>query len=267
MCYTHPMASDAVSHIRRPRLRRPFLILSFSGWSDAGSSATLAVRYLIEQLLASELAKIDPEDYYDFSVQRPQVRLVEGQREIEWPSYDFYYYKTGRELEQDFIFASGAEPHLHWKSFSRTVLELARGWKVARIITLGALLDEVLYTKPVPLNGFSSDPALMKELDFTPSRYQGPTGIVGILNDTFRKENMPHVSLWAALPHYLAPSPNPRGTLALVLRLTQWLGIRIDTSPLERAAGEFQSKVNDVVNSDPNLTAIVRELQKHEFEQ
>ena len=154
------MVTDAVSHIRRPRLRQPFLILSFSGWSDAGSSATSAVRYLIEQLLASELAKIDPEEYYDFSVQRPHVRLVDGQREIEWPSYDFHYYKTGSDLEQDFIFASGAEPHLHWKSFASTVLDLARQWKVARIITLGALLDEVLYTKPVPLNGFSSDPGV-----------------------------------------------------------------------------------------------------------
>lgn len=261
------MASDAVSYSCRPRLRQPFLILSFSGWSDAGSSATSAVRYLIEQLLASELAKIDPEDYYDFSVQRPHVRLVDGQREIEWPSYDFHYYKSGGELERDFIFASGVEPHLRWKSFSNTLLHLAQEWKVARIITLGALLDEVLYTKPVPLNGFSSDPELMKELDFTPSRYQGPTGIVGVLGDTFRKESMPHVGLWAALPHYLALSPNPRGTLALVLRLTQWLGIRIDTGPLERAAGEFQNKVNEVVDSDPNLTALVRELQKHEFEQ
>ena len=261
------MVSDAVSDIQQPDLRQPFLILSFSGWSDAGSAATSAVRYLIEQLLATELAQIDPEEYYDFSVQRPHVRLVDGQREIEWPSYDFHYYKTGNELDRDFIFASGAEPHLHWKAFSRTVLELAQEWGVTRIITLGALLDEVLYTKPVPLNGFSSDPALMKELDFSPSRYQGPTGIVGILSDTFRKEGVPHVSLWAALPHYLAPSPNPRGTLALVLRLTQWLGIRIDTGPLERAAGEFQNKVNDVINSDPNLTALIRELQKHEFEQ
>ena len=261
------MVSDTVSDIQQPDLRQPFLILSFSGWSDAGSAATSAVRYLIEHLLASELAQIDPEEYYDFSVQRPHVRLVDGQREIEWPSYDFHYYKTGKELDRDFIFASGAEPHLHWKAFSRTVLELAQEWGVTRIITLGALLDEVLYTKPVPLNGFSSDPALMKELDFSPSRYQGPTGIVGILSDTFRKEGVPHVSLWAALPHYLAPSPNPRGTLALVLRLTQWLGIRIDTGPLERAAGEFQNKVNDVINSDPNLTALIRELQKHEFEQ
>ena len=141
------MVSDAVSDIQQPDLRQPFLILSFSGWSDAGSAATSAVRYLIEQLLASELAQIDPEEYYDFSVQRPHVRLVDGQREIEWPSYDFHYYKTGKELDRDFIFASGAEPHLHWKAFSRTVLELAQEWGVTRIITLGALLDEVLYTK------------------------------------------------------------------------------------------------------------------------
>lgn len=258
---------DRVTHINRPTLRAPFLILAFSGWSDAGASASSAVSYLVEQLLAPELARIDPEEFYDFSVQRPHVRLVEGQRQIEWPSYDFYYYQTGRGVEQDFVLATGAEPHLRWKTFANTMIELARHWKVQRIITLGALLDEVLYTKPISLNGFSTDEKFMKELDLTPSRYQGPTGIIGVIGDACRRAGIEHMSLWAALPHYLPPSPNPRGTLALVLRLTQWLGIRIDTTPLEHAAGEFQNKVNELVANDPNLSALVRELQKHEFEQ
>jgi len=261
------MLSDVVTFSSQPALRAPFLVLAFSGWSDAGGAASSAVQYMIDQLLATELAQIDPEEFYDFSVQRPQVRLVENERHIEWPSYNFHFYKGGRDLDQDYIFASGAEPHLRWKSFCRTMIDLAREWKVARIITLGALLDEVLYTKPVPLNGFSSDPSLLKDMDITPSRYQGPTGIIGVLGNAFRDEGITHMSLWGALPHYLAPSPNPRGTLALVLRLTQWLGIRIDTGPLERAAGEFQMKVNEVVNSDPQLSALIRELQKHEFEQ
>lgn len=243
------------------------MVLSFSGWSDAGNAASSATQYLTEQLLATELAQIDPEDFYDFSVQRPQVRLVDNERQIEWPSYDFHFYQSGPDTEHDYIFASGAEPHLRWKTFCQTMIELAREWHVSRIITLGALLDEVLYTKPVPLHGFSNDPTLIKDLDIAPSRYQGPTGIIGVLGDACRKEGIPHMGLWAALPHYLAPSPNPRGTLALVLRLTQWLGIRIDTSPLERASVEFQNKVNEVVNSDPQLSALVRELQKHEFEQ
>ena len=243
------------------------MVLAFSGWSDAGNASSSAVQYLIDQLLARDLAQIDPEEFYDFSVQRPHVRLVENQRRIEWPSYDFYFYEGGRDMDQDFIFASGAEPHLRWKGFCQTMVELAREWRVSRLITLGALLDEVLYTKPVPLHGTSSDASLIKDLDITPSSYQGPTGIIGALGDAFQKEGIPHMSLWGALPHYLAPSPNPRGTLALVLRLTQWLGIRIDTGPLERAAGEFQNKVNEVINSDPNLSALIRELQKHEFEQ
>jgi predicted ATP-grasp superfamily ATP-dependent carboligase len=119
----------------------------------------------------------------------------------------------------------------------------------------------------VPLTGFSTDPKLMQELELSPSRYQGPTGIVGVLTDACRVAGMPHLSLWASLPHYLSVSPNPRGTLALLLRLNQWLGLRVDTSPLERAAADFQAKINEAVSADPKLSAFVRELKKREFEQ
>lgn len=243
------------------------LILAFAGWSDAGASATTSVRYLTEQFIAAKFASIDPEDFYDFSIQRPQVRLADGlQREIHWPSYDFYH-GSGIGIERDFVFGIGAEPHLRWRAFSETVLRLARECKIETIVTLGAYLDEVLYTRPVQLSGFSSDSKLMKELDLLPSRYQGPTGIVGVLADACRKSAFPNMSLWAALPHYLSASPNPRGALALVLRLTQWLGLRVDTGPLERAAAEFQNKVNEAINNDPNLSAFIRELKKREFEQ
>ncbi|MFB3061931.1 MAG: PAC2 family protein [Candidatus Binatia bacterium] len=258
---------DQVQYDSRPAMKRPVLVIAFTGWSDAGSAASMAVRYLTEQLIASKFASIDPEEFYDFSAQRPQVRLVEGsQRQIQWPSYDFYY-GSGMGVERDFIFGIGPEPNLRWKAFSELFLSLAREWKVEMIVTLGAYLDEVLYTRPVALTGFSTDKKFMQELDLIPSRYQGPTGIVGVMGDMCRKTAMPNMSLWAALPHYLPPSPNPRGTLALVLRLTQWLGIRIDTTPLERAAADFQNKVNEIINSDPNLSAFIRELKKHEFEQ
>jgi proteasome assembly chaperone (PAC2) family protein len=261
------MSSDTVSYESREPLKHPVLVIAFAGWNDAGAAATTAVRYLTEQLVASKFASIDPEEFYDFSVQRPQVRLVEGiQRQIHWPSYDFYH-GPGIGTERDFILGVGAEPNLRWKGFCDSILRVARDCSVEMVVSLGAYLDEVLYTRPVPLTGTSTDEKLMTELDLIPSRYQGPTGIVGIIGETCRKEGIPHASLWAALPHYLPATPNPRGALALVLRLTQWLGLRMDTGPLERAAADFQSKVNEAVNSDPNLSAFIRELKKREFEQ
>lgn len=261
------MSSDPITFESRPALKKPVLVLSFAGWSDAGASATTAVRYLTEQLIATKFAAIDPEEFYDFSVQRPVVRLTEGtNRQIQWPSYDIYY-GSGIGIERDFVFGLGAEPHLRWRTFTETVLRLARECGVEMIITLGAHLDEVLYTRPVPLTGFATDAKLMAQLDLLPSRYQGPTGIIGVLNDACRKTGIPSVSLWAALPHYLSAAPNPRGALALVLRLSQLIGLRVDTGPLERAAADFQGKVNDAVNNDPNLSAFIRELKKREFEQ
>jgi predicted ATP-grasp superfamily ATP-dependent carboligase len=261
------MSGDPVTFESRPDFKRPVLILAFAGWSDAGSSATTAVRYLTEQLMATRFASIDPEEFYDFSVQRPQVRLAEGtQRQIYWPSYDFFY-GASMGAERDMVFGIGAEPHLRWRAFCEAIQRVTRECKIEMVVTLGAYLDEVLYTRPVPLTGFATDEKLMKELDLLPSRYQGPTGMVGVLGDAFRKAGMTHMSLWAALPHYLSASPNPRGSLALILRLAQWLGLRVDTGPLERSAAEFQAKVNDAVNSDPNLSAFIRELKKREFEQ
>jgi proteasome assembly chaperone (PAC2) family protein len=243
------------------------LILAFAGWSDAGASATTAVRYLIEQLVAAKFASIDPEEFYDFSVLRPVVRLTDRmQRQVHWPSYDFHH-GAGVGVERDFLFGVGNEPHLRWRTFCDTLLRAAQECGVEMIVTIGAYLDEVLYTRPVPLTGFSSDPKLLAELGLLPSRYQGPTGIVGALGDACRKEGIPHLSLWGVLPHYLSASPNPRGALALVLRLSQWLRIRVDTASLEHAAAEFQGKIHDAVSSDPNLSAFIRELKKREFEQ
>jgi proteasome assembly chaperone (PAC2) family protein len=261
------MNTDPISFETIPTLKNPVMILAFGGWSDAGASATTAVRYLTEQLIATKFASIDPEEFYDFSVQRPQVRLAEGmQREIHWPSYDFYH-GPGIGVERDFVFGVGAEPHLRWRTFCEAILRFSQRCGIELIVTLGGYLDEVLYTRPVPITGFATEPDLVKELDLMPSRYQGPTGIVGVLGDACRKKGIHNMSLWAALPHYLPASPNPRGSLALLLRLTQWLGLRTDTGGLERAAAEFQNKINELVNSDPNLSAFVRELKKREFEQ
>lgn len=258
---------DVLNFDSRPELRAPILVLAFAGWSDAGAAATTAVRYLSDQLMAKKFAVIDPEEFYDFYRQRPVVRLNESKvREIHWPSYDFYH-GAGIGIDKDFVLGIGIEPHLRWRTFTETMLRFARECQAEMIITLGAYLDEVLYTRPVPLSGFSSDAKLMEELDLVPSRYQGPTGIIGVLADASRTSGVPHLSLWASLPHYLNVSQNPRGTLALILRLNQWLGLRVDTTPLETAAADFQAKINEAVNADPKLSAFVRELKKREFEQ
>jgi len=261
------MTTESLVFDSRPSLRKPVLLLSFAGWSDAGAAATTAVRYLSDQLLAKKFAAIDPEEFYDFYRQRPLVRLSESKvREIQWPSYEFYH-GAGLGIERDFVLGIGIEPHLRWRTFSETMLRFAGECGAEMVVTLGAYLDEVLYTRPVPLTGFSTDPTLVAQLDLAPSRYQGPTGIIGVLADASRKTGVPHASLWASLPHYLNVSPNPRGTLALLLRLNQWLGLRVDTSPLEQAAADFQAKINEAVNADAQLSAYVRELKKREFEQ
>lgn len=261
------MSTDPITFESRPSLKQPVLILAFAGWNDAGASATTAVRYLTEQVIAAKFARIDPEDFYDFSVQRPVVRLSDTmERQIHWPSYDFYH-GARMGVGRDFVFGIGAEPQLRWKTFCEIILRLARECGIEMIVTLGAYLDEVLYTRPVPLTGFSTDEQLVGKFELLPSRYQGPTGIVGVLGDVCRNVGIPSLSLWAALPHYLSVPSNPRGALALVLRLTQWLGLRVDTGPLERAAGEFQNKVNEAVNNDASLSAFIRELKKREFEQ
>ena len=252
---------------KRPTLRSPILVLAFAGWSDAGAAATTAARYLIDQLMAKKFAGIDPEEFYDFYRQRPVVRLNESKvREIHWPSYDFYC-GPGIGVDRDFVLGIGIEPHLRWRSFTDTMLRFTRECQAEMVVTLGAYLDEVLYTRPVPLTGFSTDATLIEELDLVPSRYQGPTGIIGVLADACRAAGVPHLSLWASLPHYLNVSQNPRGALALILRMNQWLGLRVDTSPLETAAADFQAKINEAVNADPKLSAFVRELKKREFEQ
>ncbi|MBI1816376.1 MAG: PAC2 family protein [Deltaproteobacteria bacterium] len=256
---------DALSFTTRPTLRQPALILAFAGWNDAGQAATAALRYLAEQFDAHPLATIDPDEFYDFTVMRPQVRLIEGiHREVNWTTNEFHF-TANAALERDLIFGWGPEPHLKWKTFCVTVLRLARECGAEMVVTLGGFLAEVLYSRPVPVSGFASDPVLLKKLDVTSTRYEGPTGIVGVLGDACRRDGLPHVSLWAALPHYIAAIPNPRGALALLMRLTSFLSIPADLAPLQATAAAFEEKVNEAVADDPKLSAYIRELKKREF--
>jgi predicted ATP-grasp superfamily ATP-dependent carboligase len=249
----------------QPVLRRPIIVLAFSGWSDAGQSATTAVRFLAEQFGAAKLASVEPEEFFDFTVTRPQVRLVEGlHRSVEWTTVEFHA-ATVAATPHDYIFGWGPEPHLKWKTFCAAILSLAQQAGVELIVTLGGYLAEVLYSRPVPVTGFATDAERLRRIEVSGTRYEGPTGIVGVLGDACRRAGMEHVSLWAALPHYIAALPNPRGSLALLLRLTELLELPADLAPLKDAAATFEQQVNEAIQKDPKLSAYLRELKKREF--
>ena len=250
----------------QPKLANASLVLAFDGWNDAGEAATGAVRFLSESLAAAPLAEIDPEEYYDFTVRRPVVRLDQGtMRRIEWPSFDFRFGSIPERCE--LVTGVGAEPHLRWRGFCDQVIRLARSVDVKRVVLLGSFLADVLYTRPVRVSGFASSPELVAKLTIEPTGYEGPTGIVGVLADLLKIEGFEVVSLWAGLPHYISVSPNPRGSLALVQAVTELLQFPVDRSPLESAAAEFEQQISKLVASDPALADYVKELKRREFAQ
>jgi hypothetical protein len=249
-----------------PDFAEPSLLLAFEGWNDAGESATGAVRYLADALAGAPLGAIDGETYFDFTVQRPEVRIDgQGVRHIEWPEVGFRYAIVPERCEV--VTGVGPEPHLHWRSFSDDVLELARRMRARRVVLLGAFLADVLYSRPVRVSGFASEGALPPEMAVQPTGYEGPTGIVGVLASRLMEAGFETVSLWAGLPHYIGVTPNPRGTLALVQKTCRLLDLPIDQGPLERKAADFEGEVSKLVAADPALSEYVRELKKREFAQ
>jgi proteasome assembly chaperone (PAC2) family protein len=240
------------------------MILAFAGWNDAGEAATSAAQLLCSRLNAERFAYLDPEEFYNFAELRPRVRLVRGsQREIIWPANEFYYCQD-EALVRDLIIGVGIEPHLKWKTYVRAILDLARQCQVSMVLTLGALLAEVVYSRPVRITGSSTDPELSARLQLSTSRYEGPTGIVGVLNDACRREGLPAVSLWANVPHYLSNTPNPKAMHALVRRVLGLLDYPLDLHDVERAVREFEAKVAEVIANNPAVASYVRQLEERE---
>jgi proteasome assembly chaperone (PAC2) family protein len=246
----------------RPELRRPILVAAFRGWNDGGQGASLAAGYLAKAWGAARFAEIDPEEFYDFQATRPQVSLVEGRtRKIDWPDNAFYNAAipgTGR----DAVILLGIEPNLRWRSFCDLVVTLAEELGVELVITLGALLADVPHTRPAPVTGSATDPDLVKELGLEQSRYEGPTGVVGVLHDACRRATIPSVSLWAAVPHYVSLAPSPRAALALCERLAGLVGAELDTAELEEAAESYSRQVSEAVAADEETAAYVEELEQ-----
>jgi proteasome assembly chaperone (PAC2) family protein len=246
----------------RPDLRRPLLVAAFRGWNDGGQGATLGGSFLAKQWGAESFAEIDPENFYDFQAVRPNVSLEDGlTRRLEWPSNTFLHAPIPG-LDRDAVILLGVEPNLRWKTYSALVLELVQELDVELVVTLGSLLADVPHTRPSPVSAAASDPTLVEELGVEPSRYEGPTGIVGVLLDACRQAGLPSVSLWAAVPHYVSLAPSPRAALALCRRLGELVGADIDVAELEQAGEEYSEQVTEAVASDAETAAYVEELER-----
>jgi predicted ATP-grasp superfamily ATP-dependent carboligase len=256
------MASEELRLSSRPTLERPVLIAAFRGWNDGGQAATLACGYLGRAWDAERFGDIDPEGFVDFQATRPTVSLDEGlTRHIEWPETAFYHGSLP-DLGRDAVLVLGVEPNFRWRRFCELIVELSRELGIELVVTLGALLADVPHTRPAPVTGSATDPELVEQLGLQQSRYEGPTGIVGVLHDACRTAGLPSASLWAAVPHYVSLAPSPRAARALVDRLSALLGTEIDTAELAEAEESYAVQVSEAVASDAETAAYVEELER-----
>jgi proteasome assembly chaperone (PAC2) family protein len=247
---------------RRPELTHPVLIAAFRGWNDGAQAASLAAGYLAKTWQAQRFADVDPEQFFDFQATRPHVSLEAGMtRKIDWPETAFYHSRP-EGLDRDVVLLLGIEPNLRWRTFTELVTGHVRELGVELMITLGALLADVPHTRPSPVTGSASDPELVQQLGLSESRYEGPTGIVGVLHDRCRQAGIPSASLWVAVPHYVSLTPSPRAAVALCERLGGLIGLDIEVSELEEAARSYEEQVSEAVASDEETAAYVEELEQ-----
>ena len=238
------------------------LIGAFRGWNDGAQAASLAAGYLAKTWSAERFADVDPEEFFDFQATRPHVSLEDGlTRRIDWPETAFYHARPDG-LDRDVVLLLGIEPNLRWRTFSELLIGLTRELGVELMITLGALLADVPHTRPAPVTGSASDPDLVKKLGLSASRYEGPTGIVGVLHDSCKQAGIPSASLWAAVPHYVSLTPSPRGAVALCERLGELIGVSVDVAELEEAAQSYEEQVSEAVASDEETAAYVDDLEQ-----
>ena len=253
-----------MEHLRwsyRPTLERPVLIAAFEGWNDAGDAASSAVRWFGDRWEASPFADIDPEDFFDFTSTRPEVRLEDDARVVDWPENQFLAGSIPG-TDQDVILLQGVEPQLRWRTFCDLVLEMAETFDASMVVTLGALLAEVPHSRPVNVVGSAYEPEMVRRLGLEPSRYEGPTGIVGVLHAQCREAGRSSASLWAAVPTYVPGAPSPKATLALVEKTAALLDTEVLTTDLEIAAASYERQIDELVDDDEETRSYVSALEQ-----
>ncbi len=243
------------------------MVCAFKGWNDAGDAASSAVSFVAGALSARRFAAIDSEEFYDFQSNRPCISFAENeQREIKWPTVEIFEASAPR-APRDLVLVQGVEPSMRWRAFCAHIVDLAEALGVQVVVSLGALLGDVPHSRPVPMSGHASDPLLMTRLGIETSSYEGPTGIVGVLHSACAAAGLPSVTLWAAVPHYVAAASNPKAALALVRRVEGLIGVSVDVSELESAAADYERQVGLAVQSDPDIQAFVERLEQQSPEE
>jgi proteasome assembly chaperone (PAC2) family protein len=249
-----------------PHLRSPILVCAFRGWNDAAAAASTALASIADDLEGELIARIDPEDYFDFQSTRPTITMDEGQtRRIEWPENNVVAVRVPT-ADRDLVLFDGTEPNLRWRTFSETITTVADALGVEMVITLGALIAEVSHTLPVPITGLASSQELVEELELERSSYEGPTGIVGVVHDLCRQNGIDSASLWAAVPHYVAAVPNPKAALALLRRLEGLTGIAVEASELEEETIDYEEQIGRAVAANPEIEELVARIEAEQVD-
>jgi proteasome assembly chaperone (PAC2) family protein len=244
-----------------PHLRSPLLVCAFRGWNDAAAAASTALGTIASSFESELIARVDPEEYFDFQTTRPTISMDEGQtRRLDWPANNLIAVRVPGG-DRDLVLLDGTEPNLRWRTFSESIATAADALGVERVITLGALIAEVSHTLPVPITGLASDRQMVEELEFERSNYEGPTGIVGVIHDLCRQAGMDSVSLWAAVPHYVAAIPNPKAALALLRRLEGLTGIAVEASSLEEETTDYEEQITHAVSANPEIEELVARIE------
>lgn len=249
-----------------PHLRSPVLVCAFRGWNDAAAAASTALGAIVSSFDSELIARVDPEDYFDFQTTRPTISMDEGQtRRVDWPANNLIAVSIPG-ADRDLVLLDGTEPNLRWRTFSETIATAADALGVELVITLGALIAEVSHTLPVPITGLASDRQMVEELELERSNYDGPTGIVGVVHDLCRQSGMDSVSLWAAVPHYVAAVPNPKAALALLRRLEGLTGIAVEASDLEEETSEYEEQIGRAVAANPEIEELVSRIEAEQVD-
>jgi len=247
-------------------LRKPVMISAFEGWNDAGESASGALTHLLASWTHHKLAALDPEEFYDFQVNRPSIKIDEQVvREIVWPNTIIFEVSTPH-LPHDFLIVRGIEPSMRWQTFTNLILDLADDYEVSLSVALGGLLADSPHSRPITVSASGSHPDVASRLGVEISRYEGPTGIVGIIQDAAHKRGIDAVSLWAAVPHYVSSPPCPKASLALINALEDFLEISIPLGDLPERSEAWERQVDEMANEDAEVGDYVKQLERSKDE-